>query len=73
MTAIRVLGVALTLLLVQGALALDRIRLNPLTLEGLGAKDGGSPERYSGYFKLDRAYDAHMFFFYFEVGHDIAT
>jgi carboxypeptidase C (cathepsin A) len=25
------------------------------------------PERYSGYFKLNRTYDAHMFFFYFEA------
>lgn len=25
------------------------------------------PERYGGYFKLNRTYDAHMFFFYFEA------
>jgi carboxypeptidase C (cathepsin A) len=27
-------------------------------------------ERYSGYFKLNRTYDAHMFFFYFQARKD---
>ena len=31
------------------------------------ASAASSPERYSGYFKLDRTYDAHMFFFLFEA------
>jgi len=32
--------------------------------------DVGGPERYSGYFKLKRTYDAHMFFFLFEARKD---
>ena len=31
----------------------------------MGAENG--PKRYAGYFKLNRTYDAHMFFFYFEA------
>lgn len=31
------------------------------------------PERYSGYFKLNRTYDAHMFFFFFEAREEPET
>lgn len=30
----------------------------------------GKPERYSGYFKLNRTVDGHMFFFYFQARED---
>ncbi|KAI3426072.1 hypothetical protein D9Q98_008040 [Chlorella vulgaris] len=47
-------------------------RLTWNRLGGLGAPltDAATPERYSGYFKLNRTYDAHMFFFYFQARKD---
>lgn len=33
----------------------------------VGDAFGSEPERYAGYFKLNRTYDAHMFFFYFQA------
>jgi len=49
------------------SLNLDRLEMKPITYKASNSS-GKEPERYSGYFKLDRAtYDAQMFFFYFQA------
>jgi carboxypeptidase C (cathepsin A) len=47
----------------------QRLTMQPISLVGsaAAAANGQGPERYSGYFKLNRTYDAHMFFFYFQA------
>ncbi|KAL4436655.1 hypothetical protein ABPG75_003794 [Micractinium tetrahymenae] len=58
-----------------GAAQQPRLRMQPITVSAApaeGAANGGlgpssGPERFSGYFKLNRTYDAHMFFFYFQA------
>lgn len=52
-----------------------RLQMHQITREGLGvAAPSGpvarEPERYSGYFQLNRTYDANMFFFFFEARDD---
>lgn len=47
-----------------------RLTLRPIGLGGDAAAANGvgeAPERFAGYFKLNRTYDAHMFFFYFQA------
>lgn len=49
----------------DGRLVMNRLNV---TTPKLGPVEGlQEPQRYSGYFKLNRTYDAHMFFFYFSA------
>jgi carboxypeptidase C (cathepsin A) len=71
--------VLLTALIVVAILAIscsatsDRLRFHKIATSTLrrGAANLQTtiegPEQYSGYFKLNRTYDAHMFFFYFQA------
>ena len=47
---------------------LSEVERSTVSSSATMGEDG--PERYAGYFKLNRTYDAHMFFFYFEARED---
>ncbi|KAG7671065.1 hypothetical protein KSW81_004492 [Nannochloris sp. 'desiccata'] len=67
----RVLLVILAILAISCSASTDRLSFHKISSSNLrGASEASTltePERYSGYFKLNRTYDAHMFFFYFEA------
>jgi carboxypeptidase C (cathepsin A) len=68
----RVLLVTLAILAISCSASTDRLSFHKISTSNLREPSEASiptsgPERYSGYFKLNRTYDAHMFFFYFEA------
>jgi len=68
----RVFLVILAISAISCLASTDRLSFHKISTSDLRGPSEASvfatePERYSGYFKLNRTYDAHMFFFYFEA------